>query len=161
MHDVNGDLRSAFEYVTNTAHYSNHVRFMRYGFMPDRGTTDAIFALQQITEKLTDDMTETDDGGQSGKRRCDIGENRKYCMVCIDLKKAYYRVPCQEVWRCTREKEVHEKDNTGYVRTSENPGKKHSRNNGQDPSGRWTTPMFFRHDVLAWARMHGAPIASL
>ena len=32
-----------------------------------------------------------------------------HIMVFIDLEKAYDRVPRQEVWRCMREKGVHEK----------------------------------------------------
>ena len=38
-----------------------------------------------------------------------IGENRKVCMVFIDLDMAYDRVPRQEVWRCMRENGVPEK----------------------------------------------------
>ncbi len=40
-----------------------HVEIIRdeqFGFMPGRGTTDAIFAV----EKLTDDMSETDSSGK-------------------------------------------------------------------------------------------------
>ena len=58
----------------------------QFGFMPGRGTTDAIFAVWQLMEKHR--------------------ENRKDCMVFIDLEKGYYRVPRQEVWRCMREKGV-------------------------------------------------------
>ena len=58
----------------------------QFGFMPGRGTTDAIFAVRQLMEKHR--------------------ENRKdyirYVYIYIYLEKAYDRVPRQEVWRCVR-----------------------------------------------------------
>ena len=60
----------------------------QFGFMPGRGTTDAIFAARQVIEK-----------------------HRKM-QVFIDLEKVYDRVPLQEVWMCLREHGVPEK----YVR---------------------------------------------
>ena len=65
----------------------------QFGFMPGRGTVDAIFALRQMMEKHRE-------------------KQRGLHMVFIDLGKAYDRVPRQEVWRCMREKGVPEK----YVR---------------------------------------------
>ena len=56
----------------------------QFGFMPGRGTTDAIFAVRQLMEKHREK--------QNGLH-----------MVFIDLEKAY------EVWRCMREKGVPEK----------------------------------------------------
>ena len=49
----------------------------QFGFMQGRGTTDAIFAVRQLTEKHR--------------------ENRKDCMVFIDLEKGYDRVPSQDL----------------------------------------------------------------
>lgn len=65
----------------------------QFGFMPGRGTVDAIFALRQTMEKYRE-------------------KQRGLHMVFIDLEKAYDRVPRQEVWRCMREKGVPQK----YVR---------------------------------------------
>ena len=59
----------------------------QFGFMPGRGTTDAIFAVRQLMEK----------------------HREKQKKLFIDLEKAYDRVPRQEVWRCMREKGVPEK----------------------------------------------------
>ena len=62
----------------------------QFGVMPSRGTTDAIFAVRQLMEKNQE-------------------KQKELHMVCIDLEKAYDRVPRQEVWRCMREKGVPEK----------------------------------------------------
>ena len=65
----------------------------QFGFMPDRGTTDAIFAARQVIEKPREMQKELH-------------------LVFIDLEKAYDRVLWQEVRRCLREQGVPEK----YVR---------------------------------------------
>ena len=62
----------------------------QFGFMPGRGTTDAIFAVRQLMEKHRE-------------------KQKGLHMVFIDLEKAYDRMPRQEVWRCMREKGVPEK----------------------------------------------------
>ena len=55
--------------------------------MPGRGTTDAIFAVRQRMEKHR-------------------GKQKGLHIVCIDLEKAYDRVPRQEFWGCTGGGEV-------------------------------------------------------
>ena len=62
----------------------------KFGFMPGRRTTDAIFAVRQLMEKHRE-------------------KQKELHMVFIDIEKAYDRVPRQEVWRCMREKGVPEK----------------------------------------------------
>ena len=64
-----------------------------FGFMPGRGTTDAIFAARQVVEKHPEMQKERH-------------------MVLIDLEKGYAMVQRQEVRRCSREQDVPEK----YVR---------------------------------------------
>ena len=65
----------------------------QFGFMPGRGTNDAIFAAGQVIEKHRE-------------------MQKALHLVFIDLEKAHDRVPRQEVWRCLREQGVPEK----YVR---------------------------------------------
>ncbi|KAK3574678.1 hypothetical protein QTP86_012451 [Hemibagrus guttatus] len=65
----------------------------QYGFMPRKSTTDAIFALRILMEKYRD------------------GQRELHC-VFVDLKKAYDRVPREELWYCMRKSGVAEK----YVR---------------------------------------------
>nr|XP_049697159.1 uncharacterized protein LOC126054693 [Helicoverpa armigera] len=59
----------------------------QFGFMPGRGTMDAIFALRQLCEKY---------------RRV----HRNLHMVFIDLEKAYDRVPREVLWWAMKEKGV-------------------------------------------------------
>ena len=56
----------------------------QFGFMPGRGTTNAIFILRQMAEKYRE-------------------KGRDLHMVFVDLEKAYGRVPKEELWRCLRE----------------------------------------------------------
>ncbi|KAI5735287.1 hypothetical protein M8J77_016627 [Diaphorina citri] len=65
----------------------------QFGFMPGRGTIDAVFALRRLLEKFRE-------------------MQRELHLVFIDLEKAYDRIPRQEVWRSMREKGVPEK----YIR---------------------------------------------
>ena len=58
--------------------------------MPRRSITDAIFILKQTIEQRRD--------GQKDAR-----------VTFIDLEKAYDRVPREEIWRTTRERQVPEK----------------------------------------------------
>ena len=55
----------------------------QYGFVPGKGTTDAIFTLRILMEKYRE------------------GQRKLYC-VFADLEKAYNRVPREELWYCMR-----------------------------------------------------------
>ncbi len=52
----------------------------QFGFMPQKGTTNAIFMLRQVMEKYRE-------------------KQREIHAIFIDLEKAYDRIPRQEVWR--------------------------------------------------------------
>ena len=55
----------------------------QYGFMPGKGTTDAMFALRMLMEKYRE------------------GQREIHC-VFVDLQKAYDRVPQEELRCCMR-----------------------------------------------------------
>ena len=65
----------------------------QFGFMPGRSTTDAIFLLKHTIEKHRE-------------------EQKNIRVTFIDLEKAYDRIPREEIWRCSRERNVPEK----YIR---------------------------------------------
>ena len=65
----------------------------QYGFMPGKETTDAMFALRMLMEKYRE------------------GQRELHC-VFVDLKKAYDRIPWEELWYCMRKSGIAEK----YVR---------------------------------------------
>ena len=69
----------------------------QYGFMPGKGTTDAMFALRILMEKYKK------------------GQRELHC-VFVDLEKAYDRVSREELWYHVRKSGMAEK----YVRLAQN-----------------------------------------
>ena len=61
----------------------------RFGFVPGRGTTDAIFVVRQLQEK-------------------DLAANKRLYMAFIDLDKAFDRVPRKVIWWALRKLGVDE-----------------------------------------------------
>ena len=56
---------------------------MQFGFMPGRGTTDAIFILRQLQEKH-------------------LAKNKKLYFAFVDLEKAFDRIPRKVIWWAMR-----------------------------------------------------------
>ena len=56
---------------------------MQFGFVPGRGTTDAIFLLRQLQEKY-------------------LGKRKNLYLAFVDLEKAFDRVPRRVVWWAMR-----------------------------------------------------------
>ena len=62
---------------------------MQFGFVPGRGTTDAIFLLRQLQEKY-------------------LGKRKNLYLTFVDLEKAFDRVPRRVVWWAMRKLGVDE-----------------------------------------------------
>ena len=62
---------------------------MQFGFMPGRGTTDAIFILRQLQEKH-------------------LAKNKKLYFAFVDLEKAFGRVPRKVIWWAMRKLGIEE-----------------------------------------------------
>ena len=62
---------------------------MQFGFMPGRGTTDAIFILRQMQEKY-------------------LGKNKTLYIAFVDLEKAFDRVPRDVLWWAMRKLGIEE-----------------------------------------------------
>ena len=69
---------------------SVEIRKQQYGFMPGKGTTDAMFTLRRLMEKYRK------------------GQRELHC-VFMNLEKAYNRVQWEELWYCMRKSGIVEK----------------------------------------------------
>ena len=61
----------------------------QFGFVPGRGTTDAIFVVRQLQEKY-------------------LAANKRLYMAFVDLEKAFDRVPPKVIWWVLRKLGVEE-----------------------------------------------------
>ena len=61
----------------------------QFGFVPGRGTTDAIFVVRQLQEKY-------------------LAANKRLYMAFIDLEKAFDQVPWKVIWWALRKLDVEE-----------------------------------------------------
>ena len=61
----------------------------QFGFIPGRGTTDAIFVVRQLQEKY-------------------LAANKRLYMAFVDLEKAFDQVPRKVIWRALRKLGVEE-----------------------------------------------------
>ena len=94
----------------------------QYGFMPGKGTTDAMLALRMLMKKYRE------------------GQRELHCAFG-DLEKAYDRVPWEELWYCMRKSGIVEK----YVQLVQdmyegNSGEVCSRNYRKFQGQGWTAP---------------------
>ena len=62
----------------------------QYGFMPGKGTTDAMFAVRMLMEKYSE------------------GQRELHC-VFVNLEKTYDRLPREQLWHCMRKSGMAEK----------------------------------------------------
>ena len=63
--------------------------FSQFGFVPGRGTTDAIFVVRQLQEKY-------------------LAANKRLTMAFVDLEKVFDRVPQKVIWWALRKLGVEE-----------------------------------------------------
>ena len=61
----------------------------QFGFVPGRGTTDAIFVVRQLQKKY-------------------LAVNKRLYMAFVDLEKAFDRVPLKVIWWALRKLGVEE-----------------------------------------------------